>query len=209
MNGLQTDWLQKILALRGMLGPIIYAVVLIVLGLLWPGYNHISQYMSELGALDAPHAIIMNILGFQLLGILIIAFGLGLYRGINKGWVMTISATLIIVAGSFMIAVGFFPCDPSCNNISPIGTGHVITSTIPAIVMPLAMLILAYPLRKDSRWQGYWLFSLVLGIVAVILSPLGMFTIFQPVAGLVQRLGIGVSLFWMLVMSTKLFRITS
>ena len=40
---------QKILAIGGIIGPIIYAIVLTIVGLLRPGYSHISQVMSELG----------------------------------------------------------------------------------------------------------------------------------------------------------------
>jgi len=53
----------------GIVGPTTYAIVLTALGVLWPGYNPVRQYMSELGAVDAPHAFVMNILGFQVLGI--------------------------------------------------------------------------------------------------------------------------------------------
>ena len=84
LNDTRPDDVLRILALCGIVGPIIYAIVLTVLGLLWPGYNPISQYMSELGAVDAPHPIVMNVLGFQLLGIFMIDFGFGLYRGIIR-----------------------------------------------------------------------------------------------------------------------------
>jgi len=43
--------------------------VLAVLGFLWPAYCPIGQSVSKLGAVDAPQAILMEILGFQLLGI--------------------------------------------------------------------------------------------------------------------------------------------
>ncbi|MFQ5833372.1 MAG: hypothetical protein ACE5H4_11755 [Candidatus Thorarchaeota archaeon] len=44
------------LVMAGIVGPVIYAVVLVGLGLLEPGYDPISQSMSELGAVDAPYA---------------------------------------------------------------------------------------------------------------------------------------------------------
>ncbi|NWF86915.1 DUF998 domain-containing protein [Candidatus Bathyarchaeota archaeon] len=86
MNSTRPDRMLGILAICGIVGPIIYTIVLTVFGFFWPGYNPISQYMSELGAVDAPHAIVMNVLGFQLLGIFMIGFGFGLYRSISKGW---------------------------------------------------------------------------------------------------------------------------
>jgi hypothetical membrane protein len=45
----------------------------------------IRRNSSELGEAVTPNAIIMNTAGLLLLGILLIAFALGLHRGINKG----------------------------------------------------------------------------------------------------------------------------
>ncbi|MFX1520836.1 MAG: DUF998 domain-containing protein [Promethearchaeota archaeon] len=51
-----SDRTQKLLALCGIIGPIFYISVVIILGFLWPGYNHVSQLQSELGATGAPNA---------------------------------------------------------------------------------------------------------------------------------------------------------
>jgi len=78
MNDTRPDRMLRILAICGIIGPITYAIVLTVLGVLWPGYNPVRQYMSELGAVDAPHAFLMNVLGFHVLGVSMVALGLGL-----------------------------------------------------------------------------------------------------------------------------------
>ena len=88
---------RRLLAGCGVVGPIAYASVLATLGVLWPGYNPIRQYMSELGAVDAPHALVMNVFGFQLLGISMVALGLGLYRGLSKGWDTVVGVALILL----------------------------------------------------------------------------------------------------------------
>jgi len=62
LNNTRPDRILEILAIYGIVGPIIYAIVFTVSGFLWPGYNPISQYMSLLSALDAPYAIVMNAL---------------------------------------------------------------------------------------------------------------------------------------------------
>lgn len=77
MSESERDGALSLLAVCGISGPVIYAVVVIILGLLRPGYNRVIQVMSELGEVGAPNAIIiMNTVGFPLLGIQIIAFGL-------------------------------------------------------------------------------------------------------------------------------------
>ena len=207
LNSTRPDRILGILAICGIVGPIIYAIVLTVLGSLWPGYNPISQYMSELGAIDAPHAIVMNVLGFQLLGIFMTGYGFGLYRGVSKGWDSKIGVALIVIAGVDMVLVGFFPCDPGCVNVSSTGIAHAITAKIASIAMTLGMLVVSLRLRKDSLWRSYWVFTLAIAAVTIFLSPLPMFPILSPWAGLLQRLGIGLALFWMEVMSIKLLRL--
>jgi len=208
LNSTRPDSILRILAVCGIVGPIIYAIVLTLLGSLWPGYNPIRQYMSELGAVNAPHAIAMNVLGFQLLGIFMIGYGFGLYRGIGKGWDSKIGVALIVIAGVNMVLVGFFPCDPGCVDESPTGIAHAITATIASIATTLGMLVISLRLRKDSRWRSFWVFTLAIAVVAIFLSPLPMFSIFSPWAGLLQRLGMGLALFWMEVMSIKLLRLS-
>jgi len=75
---------QKILAICGIIAPIIFAIIVIISGLLRPDYNQLVNFVSELGAVGAPNAIIQRI-NFMLLGILIVAFTFGLHRGIGNG----------------------------------------------------------------------------------------------------------------------------
>jgi len=96
------------LAICGIVGPITYAVVLTVIGMLWEGYNPVRQGMSELGAANAPHSFFMNVFGFQLLGVCMAAFGYGLHRQIKGRWFSKIGTVLIIIGGIDMIVVGFF-----------------------------------------------------------------------------------------------------
>ena len=60
------------LALCGAIGPIYFLILIITIGFLHPNYNHITQYISELSAVNAPYAIIMNTIGFPLLGLFVI-----------------------------------------------------------------------------------------------------------------------------------------
>jgi len=70
--------IKKYLVICGIIGPIMFTIVLITLGFLHPEYNHITQYISELGATNAPYAGIINT-GLFFVGILIAFFSIGLY----------------------------------------------------------------------------------------------------------------------------------
>jgi len=96
-----------------------------------------------------------------------IGYGFGLYRAMSKGWNSTLGVALIVIAGVDMVLVGFFPCDPSCVNVSPTGVGHAITATIASLAMTLGMLVVSLRMRRDGRWRSYWVFTLALAVVAL------------------------------------------
>ena len=104
----------RILTLVGIAGPIYYIGFVTILGLLWPGYDPIQQTQSELGAVGAPHGLLMNVGGFMALGGIILAFA-GAYGLALRASPWKLAAmVLLIVAGLGMITVGFFPCDAAC-----------------------------------------------------------------------------------------------
>lgn len=196
-----------ILALCGIAGPITYFIVLTTLGALWPGYNPIAQGMSELGATNSPYAIFMNVFGFQLLGVLTAAFGVGLIRSLGHGRAAKIGSALIILAGVDLIAAGFLPMDTGGITTSLIGLGHDITATIASNAMTLGMIALAFHFRKNPQWQRNWIFTLSLAIAAIALSPFPILPVYNPYAGLIQRLGMGLALLWIETISIRLLKL--
>jgi len=107
---------QKLLAFCGIIGHVTYAIVLFTLGFIQPDYNCFTQLMSELGAVNAPYSLIMNTVGFPLLGILILAFALGLQRCIKGSF--KIGPVLIALSGASLVMTGIFPCDPGCVDVT-------------------------------------------------------------------------------------------
>jgi hypothetical membrane protein len=55
-------------------GPAWFIALTLVLGVVCPGYDPIRYTTSELGAVDAPHQVLMNVAGFMCLGVSILAF---------------------------------------------------------------------------------------------------------------------------------------
>ncbi|MDP3971253.1 MAG: DUF998 domain-containing protein [bacterium] len=99
----------KILLATGILGPVLYFILLISLGEIWDGYDAVSQSMSEIGAVDSPYMNIMNIFGFSLLGVFIMLFAFGLYLSFKKNILNTLAAVSLFIGGLSMFFVGFFP----------------------------------------------------------------------------------------------------
>ncbi|MFX1410328.1 MAG: DUF998 domain-containing protein [Promethearchaeota archaeon] len=208
MDKFQVDWLQKTTAIIGILGPVVNLILFMFLGFFYPGYNPISQFISELGTSDAPTNVIMNILGFNLFGIYMILFGIGINRGIEKHVLTTISMVLFIFSGIILFSLSKFPCDLGCKNVTLLGIVHNILIKFPSITIPLAIILLIYPLWKDHKWKNYsWLFFVQVGIFLIIFSPISILLSAFPTAGLIQRLGLSVPISYILIMSTKLYRL--
>jgi hypothetical membrane protein len=195
----------RALLLAGVAGPLAYAALVVVLGLLTDGYQPIRDSMSELGAVDASHRHIMNIGGFMGLGVTILLFAAGFFMVLRDGWLPRLATGLLVAAGGFMIAVGFFPCDPSCVDVTLTGRLHSITSTPQAIALPLAAMVTAAVLRTDERiGTGWQAFSFWSGVTALATGPVVALDAVVAATGLVQRAGMGLSLLWMLAIAVKL-----
>jgi hypothetical membrane protein len=191
----------------GILGPIIYTMVLLNLGFFTSDYNHITQYMSELGAVDAPNALMMNVLGFMVLGCLLILFSIALDQGISEGPAGRLGPLLVFISGLAMILVGFFPCDPGCKNVSMIGLIHGNIAFIAQFALVGAPLFLLFRLDEDDRWSRYVLFSFIVVIIGAMLGVLFRLNVLEEWVGLMQRLSFGVLFVWVEVMAIKVFRL--
>ena len=200
-------WLFRLLSFGGVIGPIIYVIVLTFLGLVFPGYDHVTQYMSELAAVDAPYMVWMNVFGFMLIGVFVIGFGVALDYGVKKkvwGW---IGPFLVVVSGIGFILVGFFPCDPGCVNTSLVGWLHGLWAFVAQFALIGAPFFMYFRLRDDVRWRGFENVSLGFFIVAFSLGLFYKSYIFGDVVGLLQRVSFGVPFVWVMVMGFWLFRL--
>lgn len=197
---------QKYLSLAGVVGPFFYFLLLAILGQLWAGYNPVRDSMSELGAVDSPYRTIMNVFGFMGLGVSILLFALVYYYQMERGWLTQLALFFLAIAGVFMIVVGFFPCDAGCIDVTTTSRLHSLTSIPQSIALPLAAISSAFVLGKDSRFGQRWaIASFWLGVASLATGPLMSFSFSQPIIGLVQRLGIGLSLLWMMLISMQFF----
>ena len=197
----------NLLILAGVIGPIFYFVLLTILGIMWNGYNPISTGMSEIGAIDSPFKNIMNYFGFSLLGLSIVAFSFGFKSYFKNNLQLKIAFILLLLGGIFMFLVGFFPCDSMCIDVSLTGKLHSITSTIPALLIPLAAMFSAYPITK--MWGKKWGYiSFYLGILSMASGPIMFVESLDFFSGLIQRFGIGFSLLWIMLISFKIHKET-
>lgn len=85
-----------------------------LLGTIWPEYNAISSYLSELGAEGAPHAAIMNFAGFLPVGVLWMSCVIILYLQSPKGGLLLGGSLLLLGTSVSYAGAVIFPCDAGC-----------------------------------------------------------------------------------------------
>lgn len=200
-----------VLAICGIIGPILKSIVIVTLGFLWPGYSHVSQAISELGAIDAPNALVMNV-SYVVFGLLMVCFAFGLHQGICQGEGSIVGPVLVAIYGVGQVANGIFPCAPGCQITLMIGsfTGlmRIVTSYVGFIAILLAMLVMSRRLRKDKQWRNYGSFSTVIGLISVgaFLLSFVLSGLLTPWVGAFQRLRHGIVFLWIIVMAVNLLR---
>jgi hypothetical membrane protein len=191
-----------LLALVGVVGPLGYLVLVTVLGLLWDGYDPIRDTQSELGAVDSPYRLVMNVAGFMGVGVSILAFAAAYHRLLRPSLAKTLATGLLVVAGVSMVVVGFFPCDAGCVDVTGTSRLHSVFSMPGAIGLPAAAMLSALVFRSDGRFTTAWqVVSFWLGLAALVSGPLIAGELLQGANGLLQRAGMWPPLLWMMAVS--------
>lgn len=193
------------LVLLAVIGPPYYIALTVALGRLWVGYDPISQTQSELGAVDSPYRLLMNVGGFMVLGLSILAFSASYSLLLRRVLAKTFAAGLLVVAGVGMVAVGFFPCDPGCIDVTPAGRMHSLLSAPGAIGLPAAAVLSAVVFRGDPRFGTAWqVGSFWLGLVTLAAGPVIAADLIEASNGVLQRATMWPLLIWMMAVSLKL-----
>ena len=199
--------IQKIFALSGIIGPILFVLNIFVIGFFHPNYNHITQYMSELGAINAPYAMIIN-LGFVFGGLLIIFFSYILFLEFNQKQTIfsTIGSILIFISGLSFLLIGFFPCDPDCINVSTIGIIHAYLSDSAELSLIIAPVFLIKKFKEIKIWNSVYLYSILSIIFGLIFFIIYKSNIYEDHVGLFQRISFGIPLLWLIIIGIKEYK---
>jgi hypothetical protein len=207
--------LDKVLILSGLFSFIVFLIVAIPSGLfMYDGYSHVEHVISIQGAIDSPIMTQVNIL-FNLFGIFMFLFGIGLYRVYAKNWAGRIGSILFIIAGISIMFVGFFPCDAGCIDVTLTAEMHQFFAEIPLIIAAVALVFICIQefqkggLGKTCGKNNPWIYIIILYlIVSVVLAlvHLEFESLFLNQDGLWQRLAIGIPMSLMAIVSIILYK---
>lgn len=178
----------KLAMITAVLGAVWLVAMVVAGGAAWDGYDHVAQYISELGANGAPFGWQVSWLGFLPIGILICAFAFFAWSAAPR----SVLATLGFV-GVFLFSIGyvgsaFFPCDFGCRPDTPSFSQvmHELVGLAGYLLAPLTLLLLGIAAWKwpGASWLAIFAFITAAGSF-VGLS--GLMDPESPQVGLYQR----------------------
>ena len=182
----------------GVAGPVLFIASWVTAGMLREGYDPTTHAISRLAAFETPDRWIVTA-GIVAFGIGAVIFGLGIRRHIGSG-----AGLALVAAGLTSFAVAVFPCTKGCPGPGDFtDTAHVIAAGAHYVAFTLAVLLAG---RENMRRSGagYRTFCFMTGgLAALALSAQGLG---MGPNGLMQRIGLTLNDFWMIVTALMLWR---
>ncbi|MFW9784482.1 MAG: DUF998 domain-containing protein [Candidatus Heimdallarchaeota archaeon] len=181
--------LMQILAICGMLSPIVYTAMWIICGKLDSNYNHIRKDISSLFAVGAPTRRLSKIL-MIISSVLLFVFFLGVHEGLNDDG--PIIGPILLVISSFIgiLIPLFFPLDEGGEITTIRGKMHIISVALMGIIQIIGMIALWFRLQRVAAWSAFGTYSLITAIVALILIIISSIFAQGNYRGLLERIGV-------------------
>jgi hypothetical protein len=177
----------QILAICGMLAPIIYTLMWIIGGHLDDEYSHVRKDVSSLIAIGAPNKGMLDKFIISS-SILLFAFFVGVHMGVNNGVGSIIGPLLFIIASFLGVLVAlFFPLDEGGTFVTTSGRLHVGFITLSGILTTAGMIAMWFRLQSVAEWSSFGMFSLTTAIVSLILIVVTVKATSSNYLGLAER----------------------
>ena len=198
------------LGLTGAVSAVVYAAHVVLGGLLWEGYSHITQTISELTADGAPSAELLRvfttvygILALVFAGCLVFALrGLGAKRAAVVGAVL-----LLVMEFASLVGYGLFPLRGG-TEMDPENMGHLIVTGIVVLCTISSVLIMGIGLVKTPGFKALGVFTLICAAIIIVSGGITPVAIANelPIGGLIERINIFTLQTWIFVLSVSLVR---
>jgi len=198
----------KYLSLSGILGSILFTTTTILSGYLQTDYNHLNNFVSELGASNSQTELLMNYMGFISSGILFSIFGLSLLIIVSANLSSRIGSLLLILFGLGMTLAGIFSCDPGCPSIGTMeSTIHDRVSAVTFISAILGIILLGFSFKRINLFRNISLYTILTGFTSLALLII-MINSFESrnLTGLWQRLLLISIFLWTTITGIRVFK---
>ncbi len=210
------------LAVASIAGQLAWLAIVVLAGLLEPGYSEIRDAVSVLGARDAARPWVFDT-GVAIWGASFIAAAVALALDRRRSWKGWLGPALVAFTGLAQILDGFpFPADcrwsidANCHarelagRVSWQHVAHGWTYFLGAIALQLSVFAMAWRFHGDRRWGRADLLALSSGLLGLAIFAGLFFATGNEVGGhygLVQRLALAAGGIWVLALTIGLLAI--
>ena len=199
--------IQQLIALGGMIGPILYTSIWILGGILQPGYSHIRDDVSSLLAVGAPNKRLFDIMNITNV-VLVLIFFSNLHWAIDGGQGSILGPACWVLTNIIGLAVAiFFPLDEGGEMVSPTAKMHFKLVMVMALLSAVGMLALWNRLSSTEGWVWLGTFSLVSFIVSAVTGLYASKKVGTEIMGLTERLVVTTNALYIFVLALNVYLI--
>jgi len=199
----------RTLALGGVIGPVLFTVLVILQGLLIPAYSHVRLPIS---ALEAWPTGWIQRLNFWVAGFLNIAFAYALHLTVQPARRGAVGVPLLVIGGIGLVLAGLFPW-VMVNGVATETAPHVAGAITTFAATGLGWLMFSRRMSADRQWRDLSTYTMATAIaVLVLFITVGFFAVdegtpLHPWAGLLQRILCAVWFTLLIVLAIRLRRV--
>jgi hypothetical protein len=192
----------SLLALAGMVGPLVLATTDFTAAFSYSEYSLVRDSISSLAL--TPMGWLQTI-GFLAIGLLVEIFTAGLLFNVKRTRGFNLGIAILVFFGFAMLLIGAFHTDPVGAVRTIDGRIHGFMASAAFSLFPVAILFLAPSLRKDPSWKNLFRYTAVTFILAVLLGvTLRFFPEKSGWFGLLERVLVANMIIWVEVAAVNL-----
>ncbi len=201
--------LRQKLLLAGVVSSILYVVVDLICAALYPGYSILDQAISELSAIGAPAASrrLWSTMG-PVYEILVIVFGIGVYRWADRNRVLRVTGALLVAFGASGVLWAFFPMHSRGAEMTWSDVGHIVMSIFTVLFILVFIGVGAFALGRRFRVYSWTTILVLVFAGAITFSWADHIARGEPTPwlGVMERINVYGYLLWIAVLSVALLR---
>lgn len=153
------------LAWAGIIGPFLFTAAFLLQEAFRVGeYDPLSEPVSALEA--GPNGWVQQ-LNFVVLGLLTIAFALGLHLGVRPSRAGVLGPALLLVSGIANVLAAVFPLREDAAGETYDPGGHAAAGVTFFLASALCLVVLSHRLSRDDRWRNLAAYAAVAGVIAL------------------------------------------
>ena len=175
------------LAAAGIAGPIIFAVAAFVQSVLRQDHSLVEHPISALAA--GPSGWVQNV-NFLVFGLLMIAYAVGLHRGVRPGRWGVVGFAFLVLSGIGLIWGGVFPATDATGAFDENRLLHIPGFIMTFLGGGIGLIVMSRRMGRDPRWQSVATYALATGIAMLVLILVGGGLVRPPGAPLHVWLGL-------------------